>query len=255
MPQFIRPNWPAPAQVVAFSTTRTGGHSAAPFASFNLGHHVGDAPGDLRANYRLLAGVMPQDARLYWLNQVHGTTVVEAGRAGEQPDADAVFSRSAQWCCAVLTADCLPVLFCDRRAEVVAAAHAGWRGLAAGVLEATVDVLACDPENVLAWLGPAIGPAAFEVGAEVRDAFVDTAGVQQAAVEAAFVPSAATPGHFLADLYALARARLHALGVTAIYGGGFCTFTESERFFSYRREGRTGRMASVIALAPHSDRG
>lgn len=249
MPTYIRPHWPAPDNVVAFTSTRAGGHSSAPFDSFNLGHHVGDAPQDLQANYRLLAQALPPQAEPYWLNQVHGTALVEAGCAGERPDADAVFSRSARWACAVLTADCLPVLFCSRSADVVAAAHAGWRGLAAGVLERTIDGMDVDPQELLAWLGPAIGPAAFEVGAEVRNAFLEQADLQRSAVEACFSPSAARPGHFMADLYALARTRLGAAGVAAVYGGGACTFSERERFFSYRRDGRTGRMVSVIALA------
>ena len=248
MSAHIVPEWPAPANVFALSTTRAGGHSAAPFDSLNLGSHVGDAAQAVASNRRLLCELLPSGARPAWLDQVHGTGVIEAQSTGAPPAADAAVSRDAHAACVVLTADCLPVLLCSRSGHVVAAAHAGWRGLAAGVVEATVTAMATPPEQLLAWLGPAIGPRAFEVGAEVRNAFLGAAGPAVAAVEACFAPVTDRPDHFLCDLYELARIRLRAIGVEAIYGGGWCTFADSGRFFSYRRDGRTGRMASVIAL-------
>ena len=179
----------------------------------------------------------------------HLVEVVDAARAAANTVADASWSRSPAHACAVLTADCLPVLFCSREGDAVAAAHAGWRGLLDGVLENTVAGMGLEPRRIMAWLGPAIGPAAFEVGPEVRAAFLDAARVEQRAqTEACFVPSAPRPGHYLADLYALARLRLAALGPDGVFGGGFCTFTEQDRYFSYRRDGRTGRMASLILL-------
>ena len=245
----IKPDWPAPASVVAFSTTREGGRSDPPYASLNLGRHVGDAEAAVRANRELLRASLPAGSCVQWLSQVHGATVIEAGDSREAPEADGAWSRRSGVACAVMTADCLPVLFCSRDGRVVAAAHAGWRGLCAGVLEATVRAMAVPPEQVLAWLGPAIGQTAFEVGAEVRDQFLGSAaGIPEDAVAGCFVPGPGTPGRYLADLYGLARLRLHVLGVDAIYGGGECTFTDSARFFSYRRDGRTGRMASLILL-------
>ncbi len=242
--RFIEPRWPAPARVRALSTTRVGGASHAPFASFNLGHHVGDNPAAVDANRAILAAKLPDGSRVQWLQQVHGTRVVEAAGGDHYPEADASYTRRQGIACAVLTADCLPVLFCNRAGTVVAAAHAGWRGLADGVLESTVTALGEAPENLLAWLGPAIGPDAFEVGPEVRDAFC------QHDPEAAgcFRLSPTRQNHYLADIYALARQRLARAGVTAIYGGGECTVSDPTRFFSYRRDGQTGRMATLIYL-------
>jgi YfiH family protein len=176
------------------------------------------------------------------LNQVHGDTVVDAANSGERPCADASFTDQPRVVCAVLTADCLPVLFCDSGGTRVAAAHAGWRGLAAGVLESAVRALNTEPGRLMAWLGPAIGPGAFEVGGEVRQVFVE----QHAEAAGAFLPR--PQGRWLADLYQLARIRLLASGVTAVYGGGYCTVTDRQRFYSYRRDGVTGRMASLIWL-------
>lgn len=236
----LLPDWPAPANVRACVTTRTGGVSAAPFDSCNLGDHVGDAPAAVAENRRRLQQLL--GCRPAWLQQVHGVQVVEADPA-TQAVADGSWSASPGVACTIMTADCLPVLFCDRAGTRVAAAHAGWRSLAGGVLEACVSALGCPADQVLVWLGPAIGPQAFEVGGEVREAFVTAHG--EAA--AAFVPSA-NPGRFLADLYRLARIRLAAVGVAAVYGGGLCTFTDSARFYSYRRAARTGRQASLIWL-------
>lgn len=237
---WLTPNWPAPARVKACVTTRSGGVSQAPFDSFNLGEHVEDDPVAVAKNrQRLLSQLGCQAA---WLRQVHGIAVAHADPAAVL-EADASWTATPGIACTIMTADCLPLLFCDRAGTRVAAAHAGWRGLAAGVLEASLDALACAPEEVLAWFGPAIGPQAFEVGAEVREAFV---GAHPQAA-GAFVPSA-NPGRFLADLYQLARIRLAVRGVGAVYGGGFCTYNDL-RFYSYRRSARTGRFASLIWLA------
>ncbi|MDD3352736.1 peptidoglycan editing factor PgeF [Zoogloea sp.] len=238
---FISPDWPAPVRVRALSTTRAGGVSQAPYASLNLGTHVGDRPEAVAENRRLLAAHLP--AEPCWLNQVHGARVVDAAGPGGLPDADAAFARETGQVCAVMTADCLPVLLCDRSGQVVAAAHAGWRGLHGGVLEATVGAMAVPSSQILAWLGPAIGPDAFEVGEEVRARFMalDPASAK------AFRPAPAH-GKWMADLYLLARQRLAALGVSAVHGGGACTVSDAQRFFSYRRDGTTGRMASLIWL-------
>ncbi|HEY0663732.1 MAG TPA: peptidoglycan editing factor PgeF [Thiobacillaceae bacterium] len=237
----ITPEWPAPAGVKSLMTTREGGVSGPPWSSFNLGDHVGDDPASVAANRARLHQILPAEPG--WLKQVHSARVVELGR-GADLDADASFTRERGQVCAVLTADCLPVLFCDRAGSVVAAAHAGWRGLAGGVLEATVAAMQAPPGEVLAWMGAAIGPAAFEVGEEVRETFVR----QHAEAAAAFVPRS-EPGKWLADIYRLARIRLDSMGVHAVYGGGRCTFSEAETFYSYRRDGVTGRMASLIWLA------
>lgn len=242
MQPFITPDWPAPARVRSCMTTRASGVSTGPYASLNLGDHVQDAPAAVAANRVLLRQRLP--AEPVWLRQIHGTHVVQAETAVGVPDADAIVARTPGVVCAVLTADCLPVLFCTQDGSVIAAAHAGWRGLAAGVLEATLAAMGECPCDVMAWLGAAIGPAAFEVGDEVRAAFMQS---HPEAVRA-FVP-ARQPGKWLADIYVLARIRLNASGVNAVYGGGLCTYTDAARFYSYRRDGRTGRMASLIWLA------
>lgn len=234
----IHPDWPAPENVRALMTTRTGGVSNAPWASLNLGDHVNDDPAHVAANRARLRAHLPEEPG--WLRQVHSARVVEAG-TDPDPQADACFSRTPGRVCAVLTADCLPVLFCDRAGSVVAAAHAGWRGLAGGVLEATMAAMAVPPGDILAWMGAAIGPQAFEVGDDVRDAFM----AQHPDTAATFVPQGA-PGKWLADIYALARIRLAHAGVHVVTGGGRCTFSEADTFFSYRRDGVTGRMASAI---------
>lgn len=243
MPNMIVPDWPAPSNVRALVTTRRGGVSTGPYDSFNLGMHVGDVPEAVARNRERLRRMVP--AEPVWLDQVHGTAVLDADRAVGVDQADASVARRAGVVCSVMTADCLPVLFCDDSGTVVAAAHAGWRGLAAGVLEATVATMAVPPECVLAWLGPAIGPTAFEVGAEVRDAFV--AADPGAAV--AFVGNQ-HPDKWLADLFMLARRRLVRAGVARIYGGGVCTVGDDKRFYSYRRDGITGRFASMVWRMP-----
>ena len=237
MNTFLIPDWPAPAGVRACVTTRAGGVSVAPFDSFNLGDHVGDDPAAVAHNRQRLTHIF--DVQPAWLSQVHGIVVAHA-TPGQIAEADASWTNTPGIACTVMTADCLPALFCDRAGTRVAAAHAGWRGLAAGVLEAAAQSLEVKPKDILVWLGPAIGPKAFEVGGEVREAFVkdlpDTA--------AAFVPSI-NEGRYMADIYELARLRLARWGVTAVYGGGFCTVTDP-RFFSYRRSPRTGRFASLV---------
>lgn len=240
MHDWLTPQWPAPARVKACVTTRSGGVSVAPFDSFNLGEHVADDLLSVQKNRQRLVSLL--GCKPAWLQQVHGTAVVEACPT-RLLEADASWSREPGVACAVMTADCLPALFCDRAGTRVAAAHAGWRGLAAGVLETTLEKLAVPADQVLVWLGPAIGPQAFEVGAEVREAFVD----QHAQSAQAFQPSV-NSGKFMADIYQLARVRLAACGVTAVYGGDFCTFNDP-RFFSYRRSAQTGRFASLIWLA------
>ena len=239
---WIVPDWPAPPGVRALITTRAGGVSRDAYAGMNVGMRAGDAADDVARNRACLRQSLP--AEPLWLRQVHGTTVAEADGLDGSPEADAAVARRPGTVCAVLTADCLPLLLCDDEGTVVAAAHAGWRGLSAGVIEQTLRVMARPRAALLAYLGPAIGPAAYEVGAEVRQAFVaaELEGGPQA--EAAFAPG--KPGKFYADLYALARQRLARSGVVRIYGGAYCTYTERERFYSYRRDGATGRMASLI---------
>lgn len=234
------PDWPAPANVGALQTLRRGGCSGVPWDSFNLGDHVGDEPQSVLANRQQLTRVVPAEPA--WLRQVHGNLAVNAAECIKNAEADAVFARASGLLCAVMTADCLPVLFCDRAGSVVAAAHAGWRGLLAGVLENTLLAMQTPPDQVIAWLGPAIGPDNFEVGDDVYQAFVG----QDSRSAQFFLRRSA--GKWLADLYGLARFRLGLVGVSAIFGGGFCTFADHERFFSFRRDGVTGRMASLIWL-------
>lgn len=238
--EFIVPDWPAPANVRALVTTRVGGVSLAPWDSLNLGDHVGDAPAAVAENRRRLRARLP--AEPLWLKQVHGTRCVDAAHADPGNEADAAFARTPGTVCAVLTADCLPLLLCDTAGRAVAAAHAGWRGLAAGVIEATVQSMGRPGENLLAWLGPAIGPQSFEVGNEVRALFA----AHDASAQAAFAPT--HQGKWLCDIYLLARQRLAALGVRRVTSADFCTLRDTQRFFSYRRDGATGRMVSLIWL-------
>ena len=241
---WILPDWPAPARVQAFVTTREGGVSAGEYASMNLGLSSGDDAANVARNRAIARSHLPSDPA--WLAQVHGADVVDLDvpRPGERPRADAAAVSTPGRVAAVLTADCMPLFFCDRAGTRVAVAHAGWRGMAAGVIENAVRALGRDPREVSAWMGPAIGPDAFEVGPEVKAAFedVDPEGAR------AFVPG--RPGKFMADLYALARQRLARAGVREVHGGGFCTLHERERFFSYRREPRSGRMGAFIWIEP-----
>ncbi|WP_316153496.1 peptidoglycan editing factor PgeF [Cupriavidus sp. BIC8F] len=260
-PAWLVPDWPAPARVRALSTTRQGGVSKGPYGlaggapgGLNLGTHVGDDPADVARNRARLAACLPSMPQ--WLEQVHGCAVATvdhvAAPGAPVPQADASLAAAPGHVCAVMTADCLPVLLCDAQGTVVGAAHAGWRGLCSGVIEATLSRMqaaaGAGAPRWLAWLGPAIGPDAFEVGAEVRDAFLAQARAdEQAAVAAAF--RAGAPGKYLADIYALARMRLARAGCTEVYGGDACTVAEAGRFYSYRRDGVTGRMASLVWLA------
>lgn len=239
---WITPDWPAPANVRAVVTTRIGGVSEGPYASLNLGVHVGDDLEAVRENRRRVREALQLEHEPTWLNQVHGTQVVEAADFAEPPTADASFATSKGRVCVVMTADCLPVIFCDRRGTRVAAAHAGWRGLADGVLAATVAALQVPPAELIAWLGPAIEQSAFEVGDEVRERFVGLDGGNARA----FVRN--ERDRWQADLYELARSDLQRLGVAEIYGGGFACYSDERRFFSYRRDAKTGRMGTFVWL-------
>ena len=240
--QILIPDWPAPVSVKAAVTTRVGGSSQSPYSGFNLATHVGDRADTVQQNRNHLMTLLELPTEPVWLNQVHSDVVVNAAGFANDRDADASYTSTVDTVCAVMTADCLPALLCNRAGTVVAAAHAGWRGLAAGILEKTVAAMASDPAEVLVWLGPAIGPSAFEVGAEVREAFVAQHGV----AEQAF--TARGNDKWLADIYMLARIHLQAAGVTGFFGGDYCTYTDSQRFFSYRRDHTTGRMVSLIWL-------
>ncbi|MGB7815686.1 MAG: peptidoglycan editing factor PgeF [Methylotenera sp.] len=242
--EFILPDWPAPANVHAMQTTRNKGYSHAPYDSLNFGSHVNDNPQHVAQNRQLLSRYLPSEP--VWLNQVHGVRVVDAANTNCVPDADASFTTRKNVVCVTMTADCLPVLLCDKAGSVVAAVHAGWRGLCDGALEASTHAV-CRAANIehnqiMAWLGPAIGPNAFEVGSEVREQFI----AKDKKSESAFNPH---DDKWLGDIYQIATQRLNNLGVTQIYGGGLCTYTDKERFFSFRRDGDTGRMATLIWLA------
>lgn len=263
MTEAIVPDWPAPGNIRAFATTRHGpGISELPFYRFNLGARCGDQPAAVQANRAALRREYGLPGEPLWLHQVHGVDVIRfesphpdplphgegsvqrrgaasGAQADQEPLADAAVTALPGSVLAVLTADCLPVLFCNEAGTEIAAAHAGWRGLAAGVLEQTVAAMHSPPETLMAWLGPAAGPGRYEVGEEVRQAFLTA----DAAADAAFVPT--RPGHHLVDLYALARQRLRQAGVSRCFGGGLCTLSDI-RFYSHRREQRTGRMATLI---------
>lgn len=239
----LLPEWNAPANVRAAVTTREGGASQGAWARFNLGLNTGEDPDTVESNRRRLVARLGLTRQPAWLRQVHGAAVVQADTAGDMPEADASWTCEVDIACAVLTADCLPVLLCDRSGTRVAAAHGGWRGLAAGIIENTVAALRCEPADLLAWLGPAIGPGSFEVGPEVRAAFAgrwpDTANAFRAG----------RGDRLWCDINEIARIQLLAAGVCEISGDGYDTVSDS-RFYSYRRDnGRTGRMASVIWLA------
>ena len=247
---FIIPNWPVPANVHALQTTRNsenrdGGCSHTPYDSFNLGSHVKDNPMHVAHNRQILSQLLPSEP--VWLNQVHGINVVDAASTVCLPDADASYATRKNVVCVTMTADCLPILVCDTAGTIVASIHAGWRSLCDGVIEATIAKLPVDSNQLMAWLGPAIGPNAFEVGSDVRAQFI----AKDAQAELAFKPHG---DKLLCDIYKIATQRLNNLGVTKIYGDGqenepWCTFADEKRFFSFRRDGETGRMATLIWLA------
>ena len=242
---WLKPDWPAPPWVHSVTTTRGGGVSKESFATLNLAGHVGDEPAQVEENRRRLLNTLDLKTMPLWLQQVHGAVVVDAANAKPECEADASFVSSPGMACGVLTADCLPVLLCDRGGTRVAAAHAGWRGLLGGVVENTVRAMQTPGSQLLAWLGPAIGPQAFEVGDDVREAFI----AEDPKSSVAFAPSPTR--RWLANIYVLARIRLARMHVEAIYGGHWCTVSDATRFYSYRRDGVTGRMASLIWLDTH----
>ena len=235
---WIIPDWPVPEAIQAVSTVRSGGVSSAPYASLNLAAHVGDNPISVADNRQQLRQQLQLPAEPLWLRQMHGTSVIEADHAVADQAADGAYSQKSGVVCAVMTADCLPVLLYDRSSGAVAAIHAGWRGLADGILEAAVHSLR--RASWIAWLGPAIGPQQFEVGSDVRDAM----GQRSQQLTTAFSATGEDKWH--ADIYQIARLQLHALGVDNIYGGHWCTFSDDSSFFSYRRDGTTGRMVTLI---------
>lgn len=240
--EWISADWPVPDGIIAGTTLRRGGVSSGVFGSLNLGGHVGDDPENVAENRRLFAGACRLPGEPCWLNQSHSTVVARDRPAAPDPGTDALVCSGPGSVCAVLTADCLPVLFAADDGSEVAAAHAGWRGLADGILEATVATMHTPPARILVWFGPAISQPAFEVGAEVRERFVD----DDSAAASAFREN--ERGRFQADLYRLARRRLSGVGVTRVSGGGRCTFREEPLFFSYRRDGQCGRMASFVGI-------
>lgn len=247
--QWLEPSWPAPQNVRSLISTRRGGSSHGRYASNNLGLHVGDEPASVFSNRQQLNSMLPSEP--CWLQQVHGTCVYELGEIlpKEAPEADACYTKTPCRVCSVLTADCLPILLCSADAQEVAAVHAGWRGLAAGVVSAAVEQFHSPPSSILAYLGPAISALCFEVGSEVKSAFcrAQEHRAYATAVENAFTPSA-VKGKFYADLKQLARSELVGLGVRHVFTDDYCTFRDDDQFFSFRRDGVTGRMASVIWL-------
>lgn len=248
---FSLAHWPAPPHVVCLVTTRNGGHSNGPYRSFNLARHVGDNPEHVAANRSKLQRHLGPLTVLNWMRQVHGASVAGTGGTGEGdgvPQADAMYTAAANQACCILTADCLPVCFSNRAGTEVAVAHAGWRGLVSGVLENTLAGFSSPPADILAWLGPAIGPCHFEVGDEVRVAFMQ-AGEKLGVDMSCGFARAGAPGKWMGNLFSLARIRLLAAGVAGVHGGGTCTYCEQTRFYSYRRDGRTGRFATLIYLS------
>jgi YfiH family protein len=236
---WLIPDWPAPPGVRACTTTRKGGISRPPYASLNLGDHVGDRRRAVLTNRQLLSQTLQLPAEPCWLQQVHGRSIVDAEQVEPGVEADGSFTRRAGVVCAVLTADCLPVLLCDKAGQTIAALHCGWRSLSAGIIAAAVEALDIAPAELMAWLGPAIGPDAFEVGADVRTAFVTVDTDHAAAFRSC-------GDRWKADIYHLARQQLVRLAVKSVYGGGRCTYTEADQFYSFRRDGTTGRTATLI---------
>ncbi|CAA0109327.1 Polyphenol oxidase [Zhongshania aliphaticivorans] len=251
--RLLAPNWPAPDNIVALATTRCGvanfsGASVSEYSQFNLGDHVDDSPASVEKNRKALLATCDGLSSIAWLQQVHGVDVCKLPFSPINPTvADASITAETGLACAVLTADCLPVLFCRVDGGEVAAAHAGWRGLCNGMLKNTVDAFGCSPQQLMAWTGPAISQAHFEVGPEVYQAFLDGFGsVTKEQIDSAFKPSVERSGYFYADLRALAHYQLQGLGLAWVGGTTSCTYQEAERFYSYRRDGKTGRQASLI---------
>ena len=243
MNDWITPNWPAPLNVQALVTTRNGGISTGPYASFNLGSHVGDKPHIVNQNRVKLLKILPNEPK--WLNQVHGSTPIWVDNNTNTLKGDAALSKTCNIVCAILTADCLPILLCDETGTVVGIIHAGWRGLVAGVIEQTIAEMNKNGGEIMAYLGPAIGPDYFEIGEEVRHSFIK----QDKMSASAFTPyNGANSKKWLANIFLLARQRLARAGVTEIYSHEECTYSNSDKFYSYRRDGNTGRMASLIWL-------
>ncbi|MEG9489608.1 peptidoglycan editing factor PgeF [Mannheimia indoligenes] len=238
----IIPNWNIPKHIHAFTTVRTGGVSKPPFDSFNLGDHVNDSPEDVAQNRALLVEKFHLPQSPLFLTQTHSTRVLELPYSGKDIEADAVYTNQPNQVCLVMTADCLPILFVSKDGKEIAAAHAGWRGLCDGVLEATVEKFQCPSNEISAWLGPAIGAKAFQVGKEVIEQFC----AFDPRAEEAFIQDNSTSGKFLGNLYQIATQRLNKLGITEISGGEYCTYTQKDLFFSYRRDKQTGRMATLI---------
>ena len=238
----ISPQWHAPKQIHGFTTIRTGGASLPPFDSFNLGDHVNDNPQNVAQNRALLVERFELPQAPLYLTQTHSTRVIELPYDGENLEADAAYTNQANQICLVMTADCLPVLFYNKQGNEVAAAHAGWRGLCDGILEETVAKFQCPASDISAWLGPAISENAFQVGEEVVKQFCAVDPLAQKA----FRPDPTASGKFLGNLYQIAKQRLNKLGITQITGGEHCTYTEADKFFSYRRDKQTGRMATLI---------
>ncbi len=237
----ILPDWDAPTRIRALTTTRKGGVSKSPYDSFNLAHHVGDESESVRVNRDILSRDWLLPRPPHWLNQTHSIEVIEISDKLMTHDADASWTGHRGMVCTVMTADCLPILLYQENPDKVAAIHAGWRGLQAGIIEQTIEVMNANTSALTAWLGPAIGPTAFEVGAEVREAFL----AEDTGCSECFMPSK-NSNKYMANLYHLAKRRLHCSGVTAISGGDYCTFMDDELFYSYRRDGQTGRMATLI---------
>lgn len=237
---FILPEWPVPSHVRALTTTRRPGVGKPPFDALNLAGHVGDDPGAVSRNRTILGQALAWPAEPLWLQQVHGTKLVAAGHASAGAEADGCYASSGGHVCAVLTADCLPILMCDEDGTEVAALHAGWRGLAGGIIGVAMEWFSAPPEKILAWLGPAIGPRKFEVGRDVYDAFVAVDNEARKGFQAS------GDEHWLADLYFLARLQFRRHGVNRVFGGDYCTYSDKDRFYSFRRDGITGRMASLI---------
>ncbi len=245
----ITPNWPAPANIRSAISCRDGGVSQSVYKSWHMGTHVNDDPLAVETNRKKLIEQLDLQKPPQWLEQVHGNKIVEAQADGRVRTADACFTQDKGLACVVMTADCLPVLICDKQGTQVAAVHCGWRSLAQAILEKTIAIFNSSPEDLLVYLGPAISSAHFEVGIDLLEAFFESARSPQHTeqIAAAFSPGK-RPLHFYADIYALARAELQTLGVTQIFGGDYCTFEEQDRFYSYRRDRVTGRMASLIWL-------